>query len=211
MRQEVPRRPAPKKCLKAALHITAEPATQIFIPATKKDFKAKIVDLFLSAGIPLHKLQNPKIRGLFTDLGQPVLSESACQGHVETLAASEFERIKNLLRHKTVFKVIGGSEISKTKYLSDLVGETAAPEKTCVVDCSMVESVNQPVIVAKVGDTLQNFGVQWNNFLLILSDAAGYMAACTAAALQTFYPRLFHVTCTAHVLHNIAEKVYSYL
>ena len=42
--------------------------------------------------------------------------------------------------------------------------------------------------------------------LLLLSDAASYMTACTAT-LKVFYLRLFHVTCLAHMLHNCAEKV----
>ena len=36
-----------------------------------------------------------------------------------------------------------------------------------------------------------------------------YMTACTVA-LKVLYPYLFHVTCTAHMLHNCAEKVRSY-
>ncbi len=193
-----------------ALRVTAKKTTtQTFIPATKKDFKAKLVESFLSADIPLHKLQNPKIEGLFTDLGQLVSSESACRGYVQTLAASEFERIKDLLHDKTIFMVIDESEISKTKYLNVLVGDTAAPEKTYFVDCSVVQSVNQAVIAAKVDDTLRNLGVQRNNFLLLLSDAASYMTACTEA-LQTLYPHFFHWTCTAHLLYNWAEKVRSY-
>ena len=193
-----------------ALRITAKkPTTQTFIPETKKDFKAKLVESFLSADIPLHKLQNSKIRGLFTDLGQSVPSESACRGHVQTLVASEFECIKDLLRDKTILMVINESEISKTKYLNVLVGDTAAPEKTYFVDCSVVQSVNQAVIAAKVDDMLRNIGVQRNNFLLLLSDATSYMTACTEA-LQTLYLHLFHVTCTGHLLHNCAEKVHSY-
>ena len=42
--------------------------------------------------------------------------------------------------------------------------------------------------------------------ILLLSDAASYMTACTAA-LKVLYPYLFHMTCTAHMLHNCAEKV----
>ena len=47
------------------------------------------------------------------------------------------------------------------------------------------------------------------NFVLLLSDAASYMTACTAA-LKVLYPYRFHVTCTAHMLHNCVEKVRSY-
>jgi len=45
--------------------------------------------------------------------------------------------------------------------------------------------------------------------LLLLSDAARYMTAA-GRLLQQLYPRLFHVTCTAHLLHNCAEKVRAY-
>ena len=74
----------------------------------------KLVDSFLSEDIPLHKLQNSKIRGIFTYLRQSVPSESASRGHVETLEASEFERIKDLLCDKTVFIVIDESEIRQS-------------------------------------------------------------------------------------------------
>jgi len=45
--------------------------------------------------------------------------------------------------------------------------------------------------------------------LLLLSDAARYMTAA-GRLLQQLYPRLFHITCTAHLLHNCAEKVRAY-
>ena len=54
----------------------------------------KLVETFLIADIPLKKLQNSRVRGLFTDLGQVAPSESACRAHVQTLAEQEMDRIK---------------------------------------------------------------------------------------------------------------------
>ena len=167
-----------------ALHVTAEPATQTFIPATKKDFKPKLVDSFLSADLPIRKLRNPKIWGLFTNLGQLVPSESACRSHMETLAASEFEHVKTCC--------VIRREISKTKYLNVLVGKQRHQEKTFVVDCSVVESINQSVIAAKVDDTLWNLDAQLNNFFSFwVMRLATWLHA---QRLFKHYPHLFNVT-----------------
>ena len=67
----------------------------------------------------------------------------------------------------------------------------------------MVETVSQNILCAKIDDCIQNLDIPREN--LLLSDAASYMTAGTVA-LKVLYPYLFHVTCTAHMLHNCAEK-----
>jgi hypothetical protein len=42
--------------------------------------------------------------------------------------------------------------------------------------------------------------------LLMLSDAALYMIKA-AGILEILYPNMIHVTCTAHMVQRIAEKV----
>ena len=163
----------------------------------------------MSADIPLHKLQNAHIRLLFTDLGQPVPSESSCRAHVDKLAAEQMIRLKERLQNKNVFVVIGESEVSGSRYLNILIGDTKMPEIVYVLDCSVVETVNQQVVIAKIDDALKKVDIQRNNFVLLLSDAARYMTASTAT-LKIMYPQLFHITCVARLLHNCAEKVRSH-
>ena len=43
---------------------------------------------------------------------------------------------------------------------------------------------------------------------MLLFDAAKYMIAADIT-LKSLYPRLFHVTCVAHLLHNCAMKIKS--
>ena len=83
------------------------------------------------------------------------------------------------------------------------------PDTTHVLDCSVVEVVNQQVVTTAIDDALKKMDIQRNNFVLLLSDAASYMTAC-GTTLKLLYPRLFHVTCMAHLLHNCAEKVRSH-
>ena len=89
-------------------------------------------------------------------------------------------------------------------YLNVLVGDINVTEKTYLLDCSVVKTVNQNIMYTKIDDCLRNLDIPRENFVLLLSDAANYMTACTAA-LKVLYPYLFHMTCTAHMLHNCAE------
>ena len=82
---------------------------QQFLPILK-DFKSKLVEAFLAADIPLYNLKNPKICNLFTDLGQPMPSKSACRAHVVQLFEDKLRRIKERLHDKTVFLVVDESE-----------------------------------------------------------------------------------------------------
>lgn len=61
-------------------------------------------------------------------------------------------------------------------------------------------------IIHIVDDVMKTLKSDRDNFVLLLSDAARYMTAA-GAILKELYPRLSHVTCIAHLLHNCAERV----
>ena len=98
--------------------------------------------------------------------------------------------------------------MDKKKFINVLAGDVDAPEKTYLVDCSVTETVNQSIICTKLDDCLKKIDIPRNNFLLLLSDAATYMTAATTT-LKVLYPRMLHIACLAHLLHNCAEKVRS--
>ena len=54
------------------------------------------------------------------------------------------------------------------------------PEKMYFIECCVTETVNQSIICMKIDDILRKLDIARENFLLLLSDAAGYMTACTA-------------------------------
>ena len=43
-------------------------------------------------------------------------------------------------------------------------------------------------------------------YCVLLSDAGKYMIAADIS-LKSLYPKLFHVTCVAHLFHNCALKI----
>ena len=57
-------------------------------------------------------------------------------------------------------------------------------------------------------DAIRTLQTDRDNFVLLLTDAARYMTAAGRVVKQT-YPRLFHITCVAHGLHNAAERIHA--
>jgi len=49
-------------------------------------------------------------------------------------------------------------------------------------------------------------GINYENVLLFVSDAAPYMVKA-GGAIKGFYDKMIHVTCLAHALHHVAEEV----
>ena len=94
----------------------------------------------------------------------------------------------------------------RVKYINVIVGDIDVLERMYLIECCVTETLNQSIICMKIDDILRKLDIARDNFLLLLSDAASYMTACTAM-LKVLYPRLFHVICLAHMLHNCAEKV----
>ena len=65
--------------------------------------------------------------------------------------------------------------------------------------------MNSDIITREIDDAVHSLGVAQESFCLLKTDAARYMTA-GGGLLKKIYPRLFHVTCMAH-LHNCAMKV----
>ena len=75
---------------------------------------------------------------------------------MESSAESETERLRQLFENKNAFVVIDETELNKVKYVNVPIGDIAVPEKTYLLDCSEVGTVNQQVVAAKIGDALRS-------------------------------------------------------
>ena len=189
------------------LSSTSPPQSQSFIQLGPKDFTESVTRAFLSADIPLKKLQNKELKQLFKDIGKTLPSQSACRRKAAEIGEREIDRVKNLIHEQKIFLVADESEISGIKYLNVLVGLLDEPDKTYLIACKVLpKSPTAQSICQEIDDCLRFLGVTKNNFCLLLSDAARYMQAA-GKTLKNMYPQLFHVTCVAHLLHNCALRV----
>ena len=77
-------------------------------------------------------------------------------------------------------------------------------------DCQSLKcALNSNIIAQVVDDAVRNLGINRSFFCLLLSDAAKYMIAADIT-LKSLYPKLFHVKCAAHLLHNCAMEIKSH-
>ena len=77
-------------------------------------------------------------------------------------------------------------------------------------DCQPLKCTpNSNIIAQAVDDAVRYLGINKSFFCLLLSDAAKYIIAA-GITLKSLYPKLFHMTCVAHLLHNCAMKIKSH-
>lgn len=180
---------------------------QTFLAPTSDDMSSKIVHAFLSANIPLHKLRNQHLNDLFTELGQPLPSESFCRQKVNEIYEKERKRIIEMISGKSFFLVVDESDVSNTKYLNILVGKLSDPTKAYLLTSEVLDSApNSATVLRLVDDAISSLQCDRGHFCLLLTDAARYMTA-VADNLRNLYPMLFHVTCLAHLMHNCAIRI----
>jgi len=123
-------------------------------------FNYKIANAFLSADIPLYKVNNPVLKSLFEYLGKPLPFESALWSIVSTVAQDELNKVKEKIFQKDIFLIIDESEISGKQIFYTLIGIITEPEKTYLLDCRICDgSVNQQYVIQLVDDLLRNFSI----------------------------------------------------
>ena len=183
--------------------------SQTFLRSSDTDFVKKVTKAFLSADIPLYKLNNTHIENFFRDFDHRLPSETTCRRTTVQLSEDELKRIRNAVHDKQVF-IVDESTLSGTQYLNILVGSPETPHVSNLYDCQPLKRTpNNNIIAQAVDNAVRNLGINRSFFCLLLFDAAKYMIAA-GIALKSLYPKLFHVTCVAHLLHSCAMKIKSH-
>lgn len=179
--------------------------TLILFPG--KSFTDTVIHAFLSADIPLFKLNNPSLKALFSSFGKDLPSESLCRQRIPKLFDTEIQRILNIVQFHDIFLVLDETEIHNNKYFNILIGKLTEPSKTYLVKSQYITSaVTHQTVIHIVDDLLQQLKISRIQMCLLLTDAASYNIKASTI-LKEMYPRLFHVTCFAHLLHNCALRI----
>ena len=196
-----------------ALLSTAQQRQQLLSTPTASfdwnDYVGKVAVAFLSADIPLYKLNNSDLQALFKYVGQKAPSESACQKQIDNMGKCEVNQICNILSDKIIFMVIDEADISGSEYVNTLVGVVEQPETTYLLHCKILDALpNQQTVIHAVDDEVRTLQTDSVNFVLLPKDAAKCMTAAGRVVKQT-YPRLLNITSVNHGLHNAAERIHA--
>ena len=108
---------------------------QTFLRSSNTNFVEKVTKAFLSADIPLYKLNNTHTKNLFCDIGHRLPSETTCRRTSLQLSEDDLKRIRNAVHDKQIFVIVDESTLSGTQYLNILVGSLETLHVSYSYDC----------------------------------------------------------------------------
>ena len=108
---------------------------QMFLRSSDIDFVEKVTKAFLSAAIPLYKLNNTHIKNLFCGIGHRLPSKSTNRRTALQLSEDELKRIQNAVHDKQIFLIVDESPVSGKQYLNILVGSLEIPHVSYLYNC----------------------------------------------------------------------------
>ena len=184
---------------------------QTFLRNSDTDVVEKVTKASLSADIPLYELDNTHIKILFRGIDLRLPSETTCRQTALQLSEDELKQTRNAVHDKQMFLIVDESTLSGTQYLIKYSsGKPGNSTRQLLYDCQPLKYAPNSNIIAKAVDNAgRNLGINISFFCLLLCDAAKYMIAA-GITLKSLYPKLFHVTCVTHLLHNCAMKIKSH-
>lgn len=180
----------------------------------KSSFNKDLCEALISANIPLNKLSNPKFR---TFLETYTKNEIPCEatlrkGYLDDIYMETMNNIREKISNKTIWVSIDETTDIEGRYIANVIVGTL--EEHCAGEIFLLNSdefdkANHSTICKlfnKSMNILWPGGINYDNVLLFLSDAAPYMVK-SGEVLKSFYTKMIHVTCAAHGLHRVAEEI----
>ena len=138
-------------------------SNQTFLQLDQVNVKEQVVSSFLAADIPLHKLNHPSLKSLFSSMRRKLPSENVARACVAKLAFPKKEQIQELLLDKNFVLIVDEAEVAKQNYINVLVGSFDAPNQTFLVDCHPLDSgsnINISIALHTVDNVFRQFEIK---------------------------------------------------
>ncbi|XP_003746085.1 uncharacterized protein LOC100908137 [Galendromus occidentalis] len=205
---------------KASLHkkkASSSSRVAQFLKASGKNsqFNPELCGALLSAGIPLRKLDNEKLREfLVKHCRQPVPSSVNLRlNYIRTIYDGKLEFIRSCVAQKPVWITSGETTDATGRYVAyTIVGTLACMDpRSFLLHAECLEKTNSSTIAQAFMNSWMKLwpgGIEHEKVLLFVTDGAAYIKKA-AAALKILFPKMVHVTCAAHGILRIAQDMRS--
>ncbi len=177
-------------------------------------FARDLCEVFLAANIPLWKLTNDKVKNFFEKYTSYRLpSESTIRKtQVSALFHETLRKVREKVGSHYVYITVDETTDARGDYVANLLIGTLTRSEVgspFLIASGTLERTNGSTVSAFVNDSLIRFyeGKPFSDLILVLvTDAAPYMGV-VGRNLKEIYSNLIHVTCVAHGIHRLCEKV----
>lgn len=180
----------------------------------KSSFNKDLCKALLLSNIPLNKLSNNEFKSFLEKYtNENIPSETTLRkGYVDDIYQETLLKIRNYVDKKKIWVSVDETTDVTGRFVANIVIGTLEIDRAgeiFLLHCEELEKTNHSTIFKlfdKAMGILWPEGVQHDNVLLFLSDAAPYMVKA-GKCINTLYSKCIHLTCLAHAFHRIAEKI----
>ena len=196
---------------------TKQLSVQTMFQKTNKDFKSDLCEFLVTCNIPFDRLNKPGFKKFFQKYVKFDLPDESSlrKSYLEPLYKQTIDRIRTDLQNQYIWVQIDETEdLKKKKVVNTIIGSLNVDQIQCekhLIDVRFVERANHSTIIQSVTHALTILwpeGIKFDKFLVLITDAAPYMRLA-GEGLKLIYPKLLHITCVAHGLHNLSQYLMS--
>ncbi|KAF0706537.1 CGG triplet repeat-binding protein 1, partial [Aphis craccivora] len=196
-------------------HVAKTSSLQTLISTSSNlSFNSDLCKTLLSANIPLNKLSKPIVHKFLEKYTNKSIPDQSTlrKTYVHKCYEDTLCEIRTYTSNKNIWISIDETTDTMGRYIANtIIGtlELGHPGKVFLLDSTVLEKTNSGTIVRLFEQSLSLLwpgGIQRENVLLFLSDAAPYMVKA-GKALKLLYSKMEHVTCLVHALHRVAEEI----
>ena len=129
--------------------------------------------------------------------------------YMPSLYDSTLDKILHELKDRDIWLSIDETKDRKSRHV--MVGrlDYTKPNISYLLNTEFPDEVNNITINQIIINSLNMIwtnGIKYHRFLLLLTDGVSYMRTC-GENLKAFFPKLIHLICLCHNLHNLSESV----
>jgi hypothetical protein len=176
----------------------------------QKEFNADLCQFMVALNIPFHRISHPAAKiflAKYTKFKTPADS-TLRKEYLKPLYDRMIEKIRNRLADQYIWLQIDETEHKGQKVANVIIGSLNGNKDQnakFLIHMKFLKSTNNVTITQTVNDALNILwpnGIKYDHFLVLLTDRAKYMEKAGLTLCGTF-PKLTHVFCVAHGLHNV--------
>lgn len=179
---------------------------------TQKDFNEDLGKLFIESNIPFWKLQTNVWKEWVEKWTQYRCPSTTWMRkyYTPSLYEQTIEKIREELSDEYIWLSVDETTDTKGKHVVNIIIgplNDDKPNAQYLIHTEFVKNVNNTTINQSVLTGLNILwpnGIKYEKLLLFITDRASYMKVC-GQNLKAFFPKLHHITCVCHGLHNLCE------
>ena len=179
-------------------------------------FNCRLADTFLKTNIPLHKLNEPAMKGFIEEFTQFKCPDESTvrKNYVDKIYFEKLSELQTNMKESQIYLILDETtDRNHRMVLNVMVGKLSSDNASepYLLDTIFLKSacnhstVSQGLIQSLC--TLYGNEIDYQKIGLIVTDAAPYMIKAVSNFINCFAEKCIHLTCVVHGLHLVCDCV----